>query len=133
MPLYKRKPFSLVETPIQSEPTGLVCQVLQSSDMLPLKDFADTIAMKLQDRLYAGVELYGKKEDGVFPCRIMKTRNLPPSNLVLIIETHSTLLWLLIKDDGEYSSYVQGKRRSLWSYRSSCKIRNSPDAGESCP
>ncbi|XP_031401757.1 uncharacterized protein LOC116211485 isoform X2 [Punica granatum] len=57
------------------------------------------------------VELYGKKEDGVFPCRIMKTRNLPPSNLVLIIETHSTLLWLLIKDDGEYSSYVQGKRR----------------------
>ncbi|XP_031380217.1 DDT domain-containing protein DDB_G0282237 isoform X2 [Punica granatum] len=49
--------------------------------MLPLKDLADTIAMKLQDCLYEGVELYGKKEDGVFPCRIVKVRNQGASSI----------------------------------------------------
>jgi hypothetical protein len=40
--------------------------------MLPLKELADSIAEKLQQRLYAGAELYGKKDDGVCPCKILK-------------------------------------------------------------
>lgn len=40
--------------------------------MLPLKDLADSIAEKLQERLFVGAELYGKKDDGVCPCKILK-------------------------------------------------------------
>ncbi|KAK2384943.1 hypothetical protein P8452_39748 [Trifolium repens] len=46
-------------------------RIIQYS-MLPLKELADSIAEKLQQRLYAGAELYGKKDDGVCPCKILK-------------------------------------------------------------
>lgn len=35
------------------------------------------------------------------------------SNLVLIVETHSALLRILIKDDDEYSLALQNKKRKL--------------------
>lgn len=35
------------------------------------------------------------------------------SSLVLLVESHSALLRLLIKDNGEYSSFVQKKNRKL--------------------
>lgn len=41
--------------------------------MLPLRDLADKIALKLQECLFAGLELYGRKENNVFLCRIIKT------------------------------------------------------------
>lgn len=41
--------------------------------MLPLRDLADKILLKLQECLFAGLELYGRKETGVFLCRIIKT------------------------------------------------------------
>lgn len=56
--------------------------------MLPLKDLANMIAMKLQDCLLPGVELYGRKEDGVFPCRILKVRNQGSS------KTQYNISWL---------------------------------------
>ncbi|KAG5014380.1 hypothetical protein JHK85_020516 [Glycine max] len=40
--------------------------------MLPLKDLADSIAEKLQECLFVGAELHGKKDDGVHPCKILK-------------------------------------------------------------
>lgn len=40
--------------------------------MLSLKDLADTIAAKLQDCLYVGAELSGKKDDGVYQCKVLK-------------------------------------------------------------
>lgn len=40
--------------------------------MLPLKDLADSIAEKLQEPLFVGAELYGKKDDGECPCKILK-------------------------------------------------------------
>lgn len=40
--------------------------------MLPLKDLADTIAMELQDSLFVGAELYGRKDNGLRPCKILK-------------------------------------------------------------
>lgn len=40
--------------------------------MLPLKDLADSIAEKLNERLFVGAEVYGKKDDGVCPCKILK-------------------------------------------------------------
>lgn len=40
--------------------------------MLSLKDLADTIAVKLQECLFVGIELYGKKDDQIYPCKIVK-------------------------------------------------------------
>lgn len=40
--------------------------------MLSLKDLADTIAAKLQDCLFVGDELNGRKDDGVYACKILK-------------------------------------------------------------
>lgn len=46
-------------------------KIIQYS-MLPLKELANSIAEKLQERLFVGAELYGKKDDDVCPCRILK-------------------------------------------------------------
>lgn len=40
--------------------------------MLSLKDLADTIAAKLQDRVFVGAELYAKKDNSERLCRILK-------------------------------------------------------------
>ncbi|MED6130190.1 hypothetical protein PIB30_115556, partial [Stylosanthes scabra] len=40
--------------------------------MLPLKDLADFIAGKLEERLFVGAELHGKKNNELYPCRILK-------------------------------------------------------------
>lgn len=40
--------------------------------MLSLKDLADTIATKLQECLFVGAELYGRKDDDLHPCKILK-------------------------------------------------------------
>lgn len=46
-------------------------QIIQYS-MLSLKDLADTIAAKLQDRVFVGAELYAKKDNSERLCRILK-------------------------------------------------------------
>ncbi|TKY60491.1 vacuolar cation/proton exchanger 5 [Spatholobus suberectus] len=59
---------------VQQFPKELVTialRIIQYS-MLPLKDLADSIAEKLQERLFVGAELHGKKDDGVHPCKILK-------------------------------------------------------------
>lgn len=40
--------------------------------MLPLRDLVSTITAKLQESLFEGVELYGRKDDGVYLCKILK-------------------------------------------------------------
>lgn len=40
--------------------------------MLPLKDLADYIAEKLQERLFVGAELHGKKDNESCPCKILR-------------------------------------------------------------
>ncbi|XP_028770535.1 DDT domain-containing protein DDB_G0282237 [Neltuma alba] len=39
---------------------------------LPLRELADAIAEKLQEQVYVGAELHGKKDDGEHPCKILK-------------------------------------------------------------
>jgi hypothetical protein len=46
--------------------------VIIIAGMLPLKELADSLAEKLQERLFVGAELYGKKDDDVCPCKILK-------------------------------------------------------------
>ncbi|XP_038900335.1 DDT domain-containing protein DDB_G0282237 isoform X3 [Benincasa hispida] len=42
------------------------------TSMLSLKDLADTVAVKLQECLFVGTELYGRKDDQIYSCKIIK-------------------------------------------------------------
>ncbi|KAK7358754.1 hypothetical protein VNO77_00692 [Canavalia gladiata] len=59
---------------VQQIPKELMTPALRiiQYSTLPLKELADSIAAKLQQRLFVGAELYGKKDDGVCPCKILK-------------------------------------------------------------
>ena len=46
-------------------------RIIQYS-MLPLRELADSIAEKLQECLFVGAKVYGKKDDVVCPCKIFK-------------------------------------------------------------
>lgn len=40
--------------------------------MLSLRDLADTIVKKLKNPIFVGAELYGRKNGGLSPCRVLK-------------------------------------------------------------
>ncbi|CAL2257456.1 unnamed protein product [Prunus armeniaca] len=40
--------------------------------MLSLKDLSDMVAEKLQERFYVGAEIYGRKDDDMYPCIVSK-------------------------------------------------------------
>ncbi|KAI4343507.1 hypothetical protein L6164_010847 [Bauhinia variegata] len=65
----KRATEKVQQFPKELIPPAL--RIIQYS-MLSLKDLADAVAAKLQERLFVGAELYGKKDDDVHPCRILK-------------------------------------------------------------
>ncbi|XP_061374436.1 uncharacterized protein LOC133316671 [Gastrolobium bilobum] len=59
---------------VQQFPKELMAPALRiiQYSMLPLKDLADSIAEELQERLFVGAEVYGKKDNGAHPCKILK-------------------------------------------------------------
>ncbi|PSS30848.1 DDT domain-containing protein [Actinidia chinensis var. chinensis] len=59
---------------VQRFPKELVVPVLRDVQfsMLTLKDLANKIATKLQEQLSEGTELYGKRNNRVYPCKIIK-------------------------------------------------------------
>ncbi|KAI8535401.1 hypothetical protein RHMOL_Rhmol10G0171000 [Rhododendron molle] len=59
---------------VQQFPKELVAPVLHDVQfsMLTLKDLANKIATKLQENLTEGTELYGKTNNRVYPCKIIK-------------------------------------------------------------
>ncbi|KAK6923317.1 WSTF/Acf1/Cbp146 [Dillenia turbinata] len=59
---------------VQQFPKDLILPVLQTVQfsMLSLRDLVSTITAKLQECLLEGAELYGRKDDGVHLCKIIK-------------------------------------------------------------
>ncbi|XVE83512.1 hypothetical protein DITRI_Ditri16bG0093500 [Diplodiscus trichospermus] len=59
---------------VQQLPNELVVPALRiiQFSMLSLRDLADLIAKKLQKDLFVGAQLYGKKDGGLYPCRVLK-------------------------------------------------------------
>ncbi|XP_050205450.1 uncharacterized protein LOC126655355 isoform X2 [Mercurialis annua] len=59
---------------VQQMPKEVVAPALRiiQYSMLTLKDLADTIATKLQENLFVGAILHGKKGDSLCPCKILK-------------------------------------------------------------
>ncbi|KAI9114367.1 hypothetical protein K1719_014595 [Acacia pycnantha] len=59
---------------VQQIPKELMAPALRiiQYSPLPLRDLADAIAEKLQEQVYVGAELHGKKDDGEHPCKILK-------------------------------------------------------------
>lgn len=68
---------------VQQFPKELMAPVLRiiQYSMLSLKDLAITIAEKLQKHLFVGAELYGRKENGVFACKITKVLDEDPEKI----------------------------------------------------
>ncbi|WOG91576.1 hypothetical protein DCAR_0310825 [Daucus carota subsp. sativus] len=59
---------------VQQFPSNLVAPVLREVQysMLNLKDLVSMIAEKLQESMVEGSELYGRKNNRIYPCKIMK-------------------------------------------------------------
>ncbi|XP_065874127.1 uncharacterized protein [Euphorbia lathyris] len=59
---------------VQEIPKELVAPALRiiQYSMLSLKDLADTIATKLQENLFVGAELQGRKDGALCPCKVVK-------------------------------------------------------------
>ncbi|XP_054805545.1 uncharacterized protein LOC129308459 isoform X2 [Prosopis cineraria] len=59
---------------VQQIPKELMAPALRiiQYSMLPLRELAEAIADKLQEQVYVGAELHGKKDDGEHPCKILK-------------------------------------------------------------
>ncbi|KAH1038391.1 hypothetical protein J1N35_040134 [Gossypium stocksii] len=59
---------------VQQLPNDVVAPALRiiQFSMLSLRDLADLVTKKLQKDLFVGAELYGKKDDGLYPCRVLK-------------------------------------------------------------
>ncbi|XP_015571067.1 DDT domain-containing protein DDB_G0282237 isoform X1 [Ricinus communis] len=59
---------------VQDIPKELVAPALHiiQYSMLSLKDLADTIAKKLQEHLFVGAALHGRKGDDLCPCKVLK-------------------------------------------------------------
>lgn len=49
--------------------------------MLSLKDLIEKIAEKLRQRLFVGAELYGRKDNDLFPCKISKVIEEAPEKI----------------------------------------------------
>ncbi|GMY12642.1 DDT domain-containing protein DDB_G0282237 isoform X1 [Fagus crenata] len=64
---------------VQQFPKELMAPALHiiQYSMLSLKDLANTIAETMQKRLFVGAELYGRKENDVFACKITKVLEGP--------------------------------------------------------
>ncbi|KAL4590430.1 hypothetical protein LXL04_003359 [Taraxacum kok-saghyz] len=59
---------------VQQFPKELMELVLRDVQfsMLPLRELVSTIASKLQERLLEGTEIYGRKNNRIYPCKIVK-------------------------------------------------------------
>ncbi|XP_071697927.1 uncharacterized protein [Rutidosis leptorrhynchoides] len=59
---------------VQQFPKELMEPVLRDVQfsMLPLRDLVSTVAAKLQERLLEGTEIYGRKNNRIYPCKIVK-------------------------------------------------------------
>ncbi|KAL8199988.1 hypothetical protein R6Q57_011327 [Mikania cordata] len=59
---------------VQQFPKELMEPVLRDVQfsMLPLRDLVGSIAAKLKERLLVGTEIYGRKNNRIYPCKIVK-------------------------------------------------------------
>ncbi|GLT47249.1 hypothetical protein SLA2020_209570 [Shorea laevis] len=59
---------------VQELPNELLAPVLRTIQfsMLSLRDLADAIVKKLKNPIFVGAELYGRKNGGLSPCRVLK-------------------------------------------------------------
>ncbi|KAL9680006.1 hypothetical protein QQ045_017877 [Rhodiola kirilowii] len=60
---------------VKQLPSELVEPALRAIQfcMLPLRNLVHEVTEKLQEHLFEGMELYGKKDDGVYLCKLLRT------------------------------------------------------------
>jgi len=98
--------------------------------MLPLKDLVDSIAEKLKEQLFVGSQLYGKKNDRVCPCKILKVMQEDAENISYVVAWLDESNNVIERAEVSSQDLVQKKRpfsiNILKSFVRGCTYRNAP-------
>jgi len=98
--------------------------------MLPLKDLADSIAEKLQEQLFVGAQLYGKKNDRVRPCKVLKVMQEDAENVRYVVAWLDENNNIIEREEVSSQDLVQKKpcfsRNILKSFIRKSTYRNAP-------
>ncbi|KAL9313920.1 hypothetical protein ACSQ67_019372 [Phaseolus vulgaris] len=104
-------------------------RIIQYS-MLPLKDLVDSIAEKLKEQLFVGSQLYGKKNDRVCPCKILKVMQEDAENISYVVAWLDESNNVIERAEVSSQDLVQKKRpfsiNILKSFVRGCTYRNAP-------
>lgn len=102
---------------------------LAFAGMVPLRDLADSIAVKLQEHFLVGDELHGKKNGGVFPCKILQILSQGK-------KTQYKIMWLGKDEEASETAIVNAEdlvrkklpysRNMLKSFIRESTFRNAP-------
>ncbi|KAG5031823.1 hypothetical protein AAZX31_06G152600 [Glycine max] len=117
---------------VQQIPEELVAPALRiiHYSMLPLKDLADSIAEKLQEQLFVGAQLYGKKNDRVRPCKVLKVMQEDAENVRYVVAWLDENNNIIEREEVSSQDLVQKKpcfsRNILKSFIRKSTYRNAP-------
>ncbi|XP_022632969.1 DDT domain-containing protein DDB_G0282237 isoform X3 [Vigna radiata var. radiata] len=160
MPLLRRKPFALAEPPNDLEPCESLFQIRFTKEalvseklatekvqqipeelmapalriiqysMLPLKDLVDSIADKLKEQLVAGSQLYGKKNERVCPCKILRVMQKDAETVSYVVAWLDESNNVIERAEVSSQDLVQKKppfsKNILKSFVRECTYRNAP-------
>ncbi|KAG2399473.1 uncharacterized protein HKW66_Vig0080450 [Vigna angularis] len=149
MPLLRRKPFALAEPPNDLEPCESLFRIRFTKEvfrdykqkfmggepasfqgMLPLKDLVDSIADKLKEQLVEGSQLYGKKNERVCPCKILRVMQKDAETVSYVVAWLDESNNVIERAEVSSQDLVQKKppfsRNILKSFVRECTYRNAP-------
>ncbi|QCE15073.1 hypothetical protein DEO72_LG11g2081 [Vigna unguiculata] len=117
---------------VQQIPEELIAPALRiiQYSMLPLKDLVDYIADKLKEQLVVGSQLYGKKNERVCPCKILKVMQEDAENVSYVVAWLDGSNNVIERAEVSSQDLVQKKspfsRNILKSFVRECTYRNAP-------
>lgn len=98
--------------------------------MLPLKDLVDSIADKLKEQLVAGSQLYGKKNERVCPCKILRVMQKDAETVSYVVAWLDESNNVIERAEVSSQDLVQKKppfsKNILKSFVRECTYRNAP-------
>ncbi|KAL2347145.1 hypothetical protein Fmac_001145 [Flemingia macrophylla] len=114
---------------IPEELMATALRIIQYS-MLPLKDLVDSIAEKLQEQLFVGAQLYGKKNGKKCPCKIFKVIHEDVENVRYLVDWLDENNNIIERAEVSSQDFIQKKppfsRNILKSFIRESTYRNAP-------
>ncbi|BAT79144.1 hypothetical protein VIGAN_02196700 [Vigna angularis var. angularis] len=122
----------LATAKVQQIPEELMVPALRiiQYSMLPLKDLVDSIADKLKEQLVEGSQLYGKKNERVCPCKILRVMQKDAETVSYVVAWLDESNNVIERAEVSSQDLVQKKppfsRNILKSFVRECTYRNAP-------